>query len=191
MPKKINPDPSAIRNEYAEKGVADYYASEGHLYQNPHEPQVAELVQISLSWWTGNTIWDLCCGSGEVTRALQKELPDVSIFASDPYTLKAFSKIHPCISTANWSFEDIAGGIAAGRKFDAVYCSFALHLCPENWLYQVCNQVFDLTPVLIIITPHKKPVLEKYPDFKKTAQTSVFTERGKQVFAKAYQRDWS
>lgn len=191
MRKKINPDASAIRNAYAEKGVADFYAAEGHLYKNPHEPQVAELVAKSTSWWTGNKVWDLCCGSGEVSRAILKGVSSPDIFASDPFTGMAFKDQHPDIAFADWTFEDIAKGVASNHRFDAVYCSFALHLCPEDWLYQVCNQIFNVAPVLIIITPHKRPVLESYPDFSKFASCNVLTERGKQVFAKAYRRLWS
>lgn len=57
----------------------------------------------------------------------------------------------------DWSFEDIAGGILAGRRYSIVVCSFSLHLCDPSYLTTCCRSLAQSCANLVIITPHKRP----------------------------------
>lgn len=105
-------------------------------------------------------VLDLCAGSGEVTLALLSCCSDAPrrITACDPYTHAAYEArtSRPC---ERWSFDDIAAGALAGRSFSLVVCSFALHLCEPSRLPGVCWQLSQVSRDLLVLTPHKRPVI--------------------------------
>jgi SAM-dependent methyltransferase len=159
--------PGGIRDRYAAdpQGASGFYERTGGSYANPHEKAVA--VGIGLAhgawpdlWLPGASILDLCCGSGEVTAALVGlGVVADGIVASDPYTGEAFRARHGRDVDATWTFADIAGGALEGRSFDVVICSYALHLCEASWLPLVCVALARTTRTLLVVTPHKRPVL--------------------------------
>ena len=55
------------------------------------------------------------------------------------------------------SFEQIAGGAVAGRGYDTIVCSFALHLAPLSRLPALAIQLSLLAGTLLVLTPHKRP----------------------------------
>ncbi|TFY82329.1 hypothetical protein EWM64_g1681 [Hericium alpestre] len=70
-----------MRDNYGEHGVENYYTKVGSTYRNPHYPGVRRcLFSWFTSWWTEEyskldekrqiTVFDMACGSGEVTIAL-------------------------------------------------------------------------------------------------------------------------
>lgn len=60
----------AVRNGYAELGVKNYYLKHSSDYTNPHEKIIHKLLKIAEeNNYLGKKILDLCCGSGEVTKA--------------------------------------------------------------------------------------------------------------------------
>lgn len=174
---------AAIRNLYSEKGVDQYYAQEGGTYANPHFPQIEALLTQNQSNIDYSNVLDFCCGSGEVSQVLIKlgyPLPQ----ASDPYTQEAYRQN---VGKECWdfSFEDIIRGKLEGQ-FSSIICSFAMHLCPQKQLYPLVYQLFQHTAQLIIITPHKRPELEKLTGVRLLFTDFTLTERGKKVFLKGY-----
>ncbi|KAI0061666.1 hypothetical protein BV25DRAFT_1992014 [Artomyces pyxidatus] len=73
---------TSMRDNYAQHGVDDYYRKVGATYRNPHYPGVRQcLFSWFTNWWQrehlsldtdGPVIFDMACGSGEVTVALQE-----------------------------------------------------------------------------------------------------------------------
>jgi hypothetical protein len=78
---------------------------------------------------------------------------------SPPHLLPAF-KERTGLDCDRISFEDIEAGALIERRFDCIFCSFALHLVKEDRLLTVCVQLAIVSPHLIIISPHKKPHIE-------------------------------
>lgn len=97
---------------------------------------------------------DLACGSGEVTLAL----PGTHVEGIDPFTGDAY-----CNRTGQeaeaLSFEDIAVGVLESRNYSLVISSFALHLVERSRMPTVVYQLARVSPMLLVITPHKRPEL--------------------------------
>lgn len=153
----------AVRNEYARHpgGATGWYEEHGSQYRNPHELAVRSMIGAlfaeSPELFRSGRILDLACGSGEVTLALiESGVVTDRIDACDPYTAEAFHK-RTGKSVESWSFRDVATGILAGREWETVVCSYALHLCEPTWLAAVCLQLSLVASNLVIITPHKRP----------------------------------
>lgn len=175
---------SGIRNLYSEQGIEGYYKNAGGCYENPHFQQVKALLQQSEQGINYTNVLDFCCGSGEVSRVLV-EMGYPLPYASDPYTQGAYRK-NFSQDCWNLSFEDVIKGKLNGQ-FSSIICSFAMHLCPEKQLYPLVYQLFQCTAQLVIITPHKRPVLEKLDNIELVFTDFALTERGKKVFLKLYQ----
>lgn len=173
----------AIRNEYADLGVEQYYLQKGDTYSNPHLLQIEKLLKQNEERIDYNHVLDFCAGSGEVSRMLDDMgYPDAE--GSDPYTHKAYS-IHcnkPCY---NWSFQDVIKGKLTGT-YSAIICSFAMHLCDEKKLYPLVMNLFKAAKDLIIITPHKRPALENLDGVVLNFEDFAFTAKGKKVRLKSY-----
>ncbi len=154
--------PNSIRGAYERYGVAEFYASQGAEYSNPHEEPLSELlIQLSLEWnWSKESrILDLACGSGEVTLALESQgFSDLS--GLDPYTGAAYLR-RTGRRAEPISFEQIQAGTLVERVYDLIICSFALHLLEISRLPGLLYQLSLITPELIIISPHKRPQLEE------------------------------
>lgn len=150
------PQPDAIRHGYEAHGVDGFYQHQGATYRNPHEPVVAALIrqvvddrQIDLS-----NVLDLACGSGEATLALRA--CGATVHGIDPYTGAAFAERTGAVAEA-LLFEDIANGALGNRAYSAIVCSFALHLVETSRLPMVCLHLAQISPVLLVLTPHKRP----------------------------------
>ena len=168
-----------MRNAYAahEAGATGYYAEEGARYVNPHDGGVREMLARATREWPelwgmgksddeidddefGDRILDLSCGSGEVTAALVAAgVPPQRIDACDPYTHEAFSN-RLGMQCERWSFEDVANGEIADRRWRTVVCSFAMHLCPKDYLPTLCMMLACSAKHLVILTPHKRPEID-------------------------------
>lgn len=151
--------PTAIRQAYVDhpEGAAGYYAERGADYRNPHEAGVREVVQGFAPRFPEGRILDLACGSGEVTLALR----DIGIAAdridgADPHTGAAYLARtgQPALP---WSFDDLAPGLP--RTYGTVVCSFALHLCERSRLPAVVVALAQAAETLLVVSPHKRPVL--------------------------------
>lgn len=151
--------PPAIRPMYDEFGAASYYQRFGAAYRNPHEPIIARLLLDTLTTYTLDTshVLDLACGSGEATLAL-RSWGVTRITGVDPFTGAAYHA-RTGQTALPYTFEQIAGGALAARRFSLIVCSFALHLADTSRLPVLCYQLSCLAPRLIVITPIKRPHL--------------------------------
>ena len=204
--KKEHADPEksalsfkAIRNEYADLGVENYYRNHGDVYENPHFPYIQQLLEQNKHRIDYNRTLDLACGGGEVTLILSKSpipsekgLGFPQTVGCDPFTHQLFEKNtgQTCLS---FSFEDIIKGALTNNQspttnnhYTNIMCSFAMHLCPEKQLFPLVAQLFLVTKNIVIITPHKRPELEKLSNVTLTFEDFVLTKRGKKVFLKSY-----
>ncbi len=150
-------DAPSIRSAYVSHGVREYYQSNGDAYQNPHEPMVRAAVTDAAGVWSLDLsdVLDLACGSGEVTQALG-ELGVGRVSGIDPYTAAAYERRTGKLAEP-FSFEQIAAGVLNGRHYSLVVCSFALHLAALSRLPMICYQLAEISPALLIVTPHKRP----------------------------------
>jgi SAM-dependent methyltransferase len=159
--------PAGVRNEYADHagGAEGWYRDQGAAYRNPHTAAVSTAIEEAVSRWSSlfssGRVLDFCCGSGEVTRALIDSGVDGSLIdSSDPFTGLAFAAACPGRTVAGeWTFADVALGALARFGWNTVVCSYAFHLCEQSRLAAVCTQLSSVAEHLVIVTPHKRPVL--------------------------------
>ena len=149
----------SIRGEYEKHGPAEFYRRFGPDYRNPHEDSVRRSIALALDRWRPDLsrVLDLAAGSGEATLALG-ELGAARVDGIDPYTGDAY-RARTGLPAEPFSFEDVAAGALAGRRYSPVVCSFALHLCEPSRLPAVAYQLSLVAPALLILTPHKRPHL--------------------------------
>lgn len=168
-----------IRPRYEALGVTRYYSEYGSSYRNPHEPAVRKLIGLALNRWRPDlsNVLDLACGSGEVTLAVQDLVshPDnVRVSGIDPYTADAYRERTG--KTADpISFEQIAGGALAGRRYSLIICSFAMHLIDQSWLPALLLQLGLISDTMWILTPHKRP--EFRPEWGWTMENEIVHDR--------------
>ena len=196
--KKEHADPEksalsfkAIRNEYADLGVENYYRSHGDVYENPHYPYIQQLLEQNKHRIDYSQTLDLACGGGEVTLIL-RGLGFLQIVGCEPFTHQLFEK-NTNQSCLSFSFEDIIKGALTNNQspitnnhYTSIISSFAMHLCPEKQLFPLVAQLFLVTKNIVIITPHKRPELEKLSNVTLAFEDFVLTKRGKKVFLKSY-----
>jgi SAM-dependent methyltransferase len=153
---------SAIRPQYEKHGATEYYRQHGATYRNPHEPVVHALIAQAardFPFDKSARVLDLACGSGEVTLAL-RELGFHNVDGVDPFTGAAYFE-RTGQSCEPFSFEDIARGVLAARRYDLCVCSFALYLAPESVLPNLCLQLALICRTLWVLTPHKRPHIKE------------------------------
>ncbi|MCH2022763.1 MAG: hypothetical protein MK207_09820 [Saprospiraceae bacterium] len=172
-----------IRNLYEQLGVDKYYQDYGNEYKNPHIEQIRELIINNSQKLDYTSVLDFCTGGGEVSLILRSLNYD-NYKASDPYTHHLYKK-NLNKECYKWSFNDIIKGKMAG-KYSCIICSFAMHLCPKEKLYDLVIQLFQHSQNLVILTPHKRPVLELFSGVELVYTDFSKTEKGKKVFLKHY-----
>jgi SAM-dependent methyltransferase len=185
MARKLSVTPRAgVRDAYATIGVQRFYEDHAADYRNPHEQQVREIVRRNHQRFDCTRVLDLACGGGEVTRALQ-ELGYTDFLGVDPHTCALYGQKSgsPCLA---YSFDDILRGKLRG-SYSVIICSFGLHLIEESKLPLLVQQLLLLSDTIAIITPHKRPELEKY-GVRKVHEDFVLTAKGKKVKLKVYKR---
>ncbi|MFN3266277.1 MAG: class I SAM-dependent methyltransferase [Deinococcales bacterium] len=182
MSKPIPLTPEKIRPKYEQIGVDGYYATHGSSYRNPHEKQIHILLETMLPHLNLENVLDLACGSGEVTTKLLEH--GASVSGVDPYTAEAYF-LRTGLQAERLSFADIAAGLLLGRRYSLVICSFALHLCAVSRLPTVCYQLAQVSHQLLLLSPHKRPILK--PEWGLRLETEISFERVKaRLFSSAY-----
>jgi len=174
-----------IRPLYDEHGAEGYYRAYADTYENPHFPEIKALLERNFEQFDTSEVLDFAAGGGEVAQVLQG-LGVRNITGCDPFTFALFEKNTglPCL---HLSFMDvIKNGLPA--KYSLIISSFALHLCPAGDLFSLTWQLLEAAPLLVLLTPHKRPELEHLQGIELAWEDSVVTERGKKVRMKAYQR---
>ncbi|MCA9270355.1 MAG: class I SAM-dependent methyltransferase [Planctomycetales bacterium] len=156
-----NPDdaPRAIRHEYEAVGPAQFYAEQGGAYRNPHEDRVAAALEYCVKQWPLDLtcVLDLACGSGEATLAL-RALGAADVVGIDPFTHEAYAA-RTGQAARPLTFEAIAAGALSGERFSLIVCSYALHLLAPSRLPQLMLALSQVAPSLLILSPHKRPVV--------------------------------
>lgn len=174
----------AIRPLYEAHGAEGYYTAFGDTYENPHFPEVAALLEKNLPRFDcSGGVLDFAAGGGEVSLVLQR-LGVLQITGCDPFTPALFEKNTglPCLRLA---FKNVLrSGFPA--SYSLIISSFALHLCPPKDLFLLTWQLLQAAPLLVILTPHKRPALEDLPGIELVWEDFVMTERGKKIRLKAY-----
>lgn len=176
----------SMRENYIEYGVEDYYKNKSEEYINPHESQVRDLLLRNFDKFNFNSVLDLCCGGGEVTKVLlEKGVKNIE--GADPYTFELYIKKNKkfCI---NLSFKDILNGKMIGN-YNTIICSFAFHLINKKDLFMIIHELFRHTKTIIIISPTKKPDIKNIDDIKLNFLDYSLTPRGKKVYLKVYELD--
>jgi SAM-dependent methyltransferase len=166
MPQPNNQPPAgwedtAIRAGYEQYGVAGFYQRFGASYRNPHERVIRATLKAAVARWDLplDHVLDLACGSGEVTLAL-RELGGAVLDGIDPYTHEAYAA-RTGQAAEPITFEQIAAGALAGRSYDTIVCSFALHLVALSRLPALATQLSLIGTTLLVLTPHKRPQLRR------------------------------
>jgi SAM-dependent methyltransferase len=149
-----------IRPQYDHLGVEGFYRTHGSSYRNPHEFAVHALLEavVKTSDLDLSNVLDLACGSGEVTLKLLEF--GARVHGIDPFTGAAYLERTGQIAES-LTFEDIAFGALERRAYSLVVCSFALHLVEASRLPTLCYQLARVSPKLVILTPHKRPVIQQ------------------------------
>jgi hypothetical protein len=152
---------------YSEQSVAGFYQSHAATYVNPHEKSVQTLVKAHCAHY--NSVIDLACGRGEVTKALACDITGL-----DPYTAIVYTKEtgKPALEL---DFHDIASGKLTGN-WDAAIISFAIHLVPKEILSTTLYYLTRVTNALIVISPTSKDFINgscywELSDYKKCGRT--------------------
>lgn len=148
-----------IREEYQKYGSsARFYKEKASEYSNPHKKVIESLLdEYFLGEDKESKILDLCCGDGLVTTHL-KSKGFKNIFGIDPY----FSEIYQQKTKEICYKKDFKDIVVSNdiEKCDLIICSFALHLCEKSLLPQLLFKLSQIGKKLIIITPHKNPVIK-------------------------------
>lgn len=174
----------AIRPLYEAYGAEGFYRDHADDYSNPHFPEIAALLKQNFSKFDcSGGVLDFACGGGEVTQVLQQAGVE-NITGCDPFTFDLYERQtgYPCL---RFSFKDLVKGAQPGR-YSLIISSFALHLCPVKDLYPLTWNLLQAAPLLVVITPHKRPELEKIPGITTDWEDHVLTQKGKKVNLKAY-----
>ncbi len=173
----------AIRNLYSKLGVKEYYQRHGADYVNPHFEHIRSLLLQNQARLDYSQVLDFCCGSGEVSQVLET-LGHSNTVASDPFTYEAYHRQFGK-SCLRLDFKAVIRGQLTGN-YSCIICSFAMHLCPPEQLYPLVQQLLQHSKTLVILTPHKRPVLEKLDGVVLQFEDFCLTLRGKKVRLKAY-----
>jgi 2-polyprenyl-3-methyl-5-hydroxy-6-metoxy-1,4-benzoquinol methylase len=180
----VSEKPPKIRQLYDEHGAEAYYRNHAEAYQNPHLPQVRVLLERNLHRINcSGVVLDFAAGGGEVTSVLH-DLGVAETAGSDPFTHSLYTQQtgKPC---EQWSFREVLlQGLP--HQYSAIICSFALHLCPAKDLFLLTWNLLQAAPMLVILTPHKRPELELLPGIQLDWQDITENDRGKRVRIKCY-----
>lgn len=150
-------------------GSAKYYEKNGDQYSNPHKYDIQRLVRKKLApknpfVKVNDQILDLACGSGEVTIVL-KEIGYKNITGIDPYTHLKYEEMTG-LACKQFSFVDILEGALDDQRYDVIIVSYALHLVKETMLHSFCHKMAQISKKLIIISPHKFPIMKEHFGWK-------------------------
>ena len=164
--------PEKIRLQYEKLGIDGYYQTHGSNYRNPHEKQIHALLEQIRPQLDLARVLDLACGSGEVTLKLLEF--GAKVEGIDPYTGAAYLERTGQTAQAI-SFEDLANGALEGQRYSFIVCSVALHLVPISRLALLCYQLGQISSSLLVLTPHKRPILK--PEWGWRLEQELFFER--------------
>lgn len=176
--------PRPIRPLYDEYGPDVYYRDHAGHYANPHFPQVKALLERNAGRLDLTHVLDFAAGGGEVTQVV-RSMGAQEVTGCDPYTYALYEQ-QTGLRCLRHSFKDVLRGALAESSFSLIVSSFALHLCSPKELYPLAWQLLQCAPLLVVITPHKRPDLGAYAGIGMLWEDEVLTEREKRVRIRAY-----
>jgi 2-polyprenyl-3-methyl-5-hydroxy-6-metoxy-1,4-benzoquinol methylase len=158
--QSMRSESDSIRAEYERHGAQQFYERSGGQYRNPHEPAIERVLRAAVTKWSPDSgrVLDLACGSGEVTLVM-RSLGAGTVHGIDPFTADAYRE-RTGAEAERLTFEEIAAGALASRRYSLIVCSFALHLVEPSRLPTLAYQLSRVAGSLLILTPHKRPVLK-------------------------------
>lgn len=161
-----------MRQAYGEKGVEGFYKENGVSYRNPHFTSIVKVLQVMIRKHvelingvsSPVRFLDLACGSGEASIAFKGICDilsiDTEIVGVDPFTAKAFED-RTGMKALVYTFQDISDGCLSSHSFDICICSFALHLLDDSKLFSTLYELASICTTLIVLTPHKRPLIKQ------------------------------
>lgn len=151
----------AIRTEYEDMGVEDFYKKKGNEYINPHLGDIEKSVRRidHNSFVDMSNVLDLACGTGEVTNILN-DLDYYNIEGVDLYLCNEYEK-NTEYKCTELSFQDIQQGKLKDKKYSTIFCSYALHLADKSILHDLLWELSLISDYLVIISPTKKPEISE------------------------------
>jgi hypothetical protein len=173
-----------IRLLYDEHGAEGYYRDHAGDYENPHLPQIETLLERNFHRLDcSGKVLDFAAGGGEVTSVL-RDLGAKNLEGCDPFTYALFEQKTglPCLRL---SFRDVLKH-GLPERYSLIISSFALHLCPQKDLFPLTWNLLLAAPMLVVLTPHKRPELEMLPGIILRWEDIAENARGKKVRIKAY-----
>ena len=180
----FEPKTKKIRLLYDEHGADGYYRDHAGDYENPHLPQIQTLLERNFHRFDcSGTVLDFAAGGGEVTSSL-RALGAKHVAGCDPFTHALFEQ-KTGLSCLRLSFRDVLKN-GLPERYSLIITSFALHLCPQKDLFPLTWNLLQASPLLVVLTPHKRPELELLPNIELRWEDVVENARGKKVRMKAY-----
>lgn len=139
----------SIRTRYDIEGIYGTYNGEDP-YINPHMKDILQLVN-DLNLKSLN-ILDLCAGNGEISNLLKS---NNIVCGNDPYMAEIY-KQNTGLECSEYFFKDIS--MSFDQKYDAIICSYALHLCEDSYL---SNVLYNLKFKQLIVLSPSDVILDK------------------------------
>lgn len=143
--------------EYAKFGIKGFYEEIGESYTNPHQKDIKNLIKVISV--PNLRYLDLGAGDGIVSQELIAN-NCLNVEGCEPF-LNDLYKSRTKLSCLTFSFEDIAKGLL-NKQYDVIVCSYAMHLAEKSILPNLLFQLSQSCRKLIILTPHKNPVINIY-----------------------------
>lgn len=139
-----------IHSEYKTHGVENFYKKYSDIYSNPHEEKIAIIYKkyISNLIKKSDTILDIACGDGLISRLVLKYNGNNKVEGIDPFFTNKYVNY-------KMDFKDIICG-KINKFYNISICSYAFHLIQKNMIYDFLTQLSLCCDKFIIISPSKK-----------------------------------
>lgn len=178
---------TAIRTEYEDLGVEDFYKKKGSEYVNPHLQYIQESIKtiVDLGIVDLSKVLDLGAGTGEVTNILN-DLGYYNVVGADLYMCDEYEKNtgYKCMEL---SFDDIQQGKLQDNKYTTIICSYALHLADKSILHDLLWEMSRISDYLVILSPTKKPEISEdsweliYSFTKGKSKNRIYTSKNSNI----------
>lgn len=146
----------SIRERYDSYGVDSFYLSHADTYSNPHQARVIALLEHLKKEYTFESLCDLACGDGLVT----KHLPvSGHAYGVDKYLYDLYAKEtgKHCVPI---DFKDMIN--CPFRKSDVVVISYAVDLIPRDIFQAMLYNLAICFKHMVVIRPNKKFIYSDY-----------------------------
>jgi len=152
---------TAIRTEYEDIGVDEFYKKKGKEYVNPHLQYIKESLKtiVDKGIVDLSDVLDLGAGTGEVTNILNN-LGYYNTEGLDLYLCNEYEN-NTGYKCMEMSFNDVRQGKLKNKKYSTIICSYALHLADTSILHDLLWELSLISEYLVILSPTKKPEISE------------------------------